>query len=174
MIKAIGNLVGKVVNATTAGAVRDVAGTFLAPRDQREMNEQEYKLAVLRQFSDYTKSDKGSWFERFVGGLNALPRPLMALGTIALIPYAMFDEANGIGAFAGLAAVPPEVWNLVYIIVPFYFGSRIQTKHLNAKEQAKRLDNMERTANLIMDMNERLDARQAIKDSPDEQDDSSK
>ena len=152
---------GKFLGGGVAKPIRDIAGTFVAPRDQRQMNEQEFKLAVLQQFSDYTKSDKGTFFERCVGALNALPRPIMALGAIALIPYAMFDKAHGIGAFAGLSAVPPEVWNIIYIIVPFYFGSRIQTKHLNAKEKAQRLENMERTANLIMDMNDRLDSRLA-------------
>ena len=167
MIKQLGKFLGGGV----AKPIRDIAGTFIAPRDERAMNEQEYKLAVLKQFSDYTKSDKGSPFQRFVGGLNALPRPFLALGTIGLVGYAMIDAESATQSFAALSNLPTELWGMLAIVVSFYMGGRLQIKSLNAKEQAQRLENMERTANLIMDMNDRLDARAK---NPDEEDGSSK
>ena len=72
MLKQLGNFLGGGV----AKPIRDIAGTFIAPKDVRQENEYSYKLKVLEQFQAYTTSEKGSWFERFVGGLNALPRPL--------------------------------------------------------------------------------------------------
>ena len=128
------------------------------------MNEQEYKLAVLQQFSDYTKADKGSWFEQFVGGLNALPRPFLAIGTILLLGYAVVDPSRATQAYSTLDLIPQELWGMFAIVVSFYMGGRLQVKSLSAKEKAQRLENMERTANLIMDMNDRLDERAKAKE----------
>ena len=67
--------------------LRDIAGTVIASMDVRQENEFSYKLKVLEQFQAYTTSEKGIWFERFVGNLNALPRPLMVYGVMALILF---------------------------------------------------------------------------------------
>ena len=162
---------GKFLGGGVAKPIRDIAGTFIAPRDERAMNEQEYKLAVLKQFQAYTTSNKGSWFERFVGGLNALPRPLMVYGVMALIVHLCFTDSPVVIANLQQLDNSPIVAGTLSAIIAFYFGGRIQVKHLSAKEQAQRLENMERTANLIMDMNERLDARTK---TPDVEDGSSK
>ena len=156
MLKQLGNFLGGGV----AKPIRDIAGTFIAPKDVRQENEYSYKLKVLEQFQAYTTSEKGSWFERFVGGLNALPRPILAIGTIYLIGYSVVDPGKATAAYLSLQNIPTELWAMLGIVVSFYMGGRLQIKSLNAKEKAQRLENMEKTSNLIMDMIDRLDAKQ--------------
>ena len=166
MLKQLGNFLGGGV----AKPIRDIAGTFVAPKDTRALNEHEYKLAVLQQFQAYTTSEKGSVFERFVSGLNALPRPILALGSIFLVGYSIYDSERATAAYAALEIIPTELWGMLGIVVSFYMGGRLQIKALNAKERAQRIDNMEKTSNLVMSMIDRLDAReQSDKVSPDTQ-----
>ena len=152
--------IGKFLSGNAVQGIRSVAGAFTAPKDTRALNDHEYKLAVLSQFQAYTTADKGSWFERFVGGLNALPRPIMALGVISLIGYALFDPVKATAAYASLQTIPSELWGMLAIVVSFYMGGRLQVKSLGAKEKAQRLENMEKTSNLIMDMIDRLDKKE--------------
>ncbi|MCC5968456.1 MAG: holin family protein [Pararhodobacter sp.] len=68
-------------------------------------------------------------FDAFVNGLNRLPRPLLALGTLALFIYAM-AEPEGFGLrMRGLAEVPDPLWWLLGAVVAFYFGAR-EAHHL--------------------------------------------
>ena len=150
---------GKFLGGGVAKPIRDIAGTFIAPRDVRAMNENEYKLEVLRQFIIESQREPTTWWTAFTQGLNQLPRPILALGTIGLIGIAVFDPGRATGAYGALTNVPQELWALLGIIVSFYMGGRLQIKALSAKQASQRLENMERTANLIMDMNERLDKR---------------
>lgn len=59
-----------------------------------------------------------------INGLNRLPRPMLALGTLGLFIFAMVDpEAFG-ARMVGLDAVPEPLWWLLGAIVSFYFGAR--------------------------------------------------
>ncbi|MEQ8366537.1 MAG: holin family protein [Roseicyclus sp.] len=63
-------------------------------------------------------------FDRLINGLNRLPRPMLALGTLGLFIFAMVDpEAFG-ARMVGLDAVPEPLWWLLGAIVSFYFGAR--------------------------------------------------
>jgi Holin of 3TMs, for gene-transfer release len=59
-----------------------------------------------------------------VNGLNRLPRPLLAFGTIGLFVYAMVDPVAFAQRMVGLNAVPEPLWWLLGAIVAFYFGAR--------------------------------------------------
>ena len=83
---------------------------------------------VLRQFAaEFSKSRQGA-FDVFIDGLNRLPRPLMALGTLALIGASMYDPIWFSGRMQGLILVPEPMWRLMGAIVSFYFGARHQAK----------------------------------------------
>ncbi|NKX46050.1 holin family protein [Roseicyclus persicicus] len=66
----------------------------------------------------------GGWFDRGINGLNRLPRPMLALGTIGLFVYAMVDPVGFAARMVGLDAVPEPLWWLLGAIVSFYFGAR--------------------------------------------------
>jgi hypothetical protein len=86
---------------------------------------------VLRQFAaEFSKSRQGA-FDVFIDGLNRLPRPLMALGTLALIGASMYDPIWFSGRMQGLILVPEPMWWLMSAIVSFFSGPVIKRKVKN-------------------------------------------
>ncbi len=63
-----------------------------------------------------------------IDGLNRLPRPMLAFGTIGLFISAMTDPAWFGERMQGLALVPEALWWLMGAVVSFYFGARHQLK----------------------------------------------
>jgi hypothetical protein len=61
-------------------------------------------------------------------GLNRLPRPALALGTLGLFVSAMVDPVWFASRMQGIALVPEPLWWLLGAIVSFYFGARHQAK----------------------------------------------
>lgn len=82
----------------------------------------------LAQFAAEFLHPKRGVFDRIVDGLNRLPRPALALGTIWLFVMAMQNPEGFAEGMAGLALVPEPLWWLMGAIVSFYFGARHQAK----------------------------------------------
>jgi len=82
----------------------------------------------LAQFAAEFVRPRRGIFDRFVDGLNRLPRPALALGTIWLFVTAMRRPEQFIEGMEGLALVPEPLWWLMGAIVSFYFGARHQVK----------------------------------------------
>ncbi|WP_050528295.1 holin family protein [Pseudorhodobacter aquimaris] len=64
------------------------------------------------------------WFDRMVNGLNRLPRPFLAFGTLGLFVYAMVEPESFGKRMVGLNLVPDPLWWLLGAVVGFYFGAR--------------------------------------------------
>ena len=86
------------------------------------------QAAALAQFAAEFQHARRGWFDRVVDGLNRLPRPLMAFGTLGLIGAAMTAPDWFGQRMTGLALVPDPLWWLMGAIVSFYFGARHQAK----------------------------------------------
>jgi hypothetical protein len=82
----------------------------------------------LAQFAAEFVHPRRGIFDRIVDGLNRLPRPALALGTIWLFVMAMQRPAQFTKGMEGLAIVPEPLWWLMGAIVSFYFGARHQVK----------------------------------------------
>ena len=82
----------------------------------------------LAQFAAEFQHQRRGLFDRFVDGLNRLPRPALALGTIWLFVEAMRRPEEFAASMVGLAAVPEPLWWLMGAVVSFYFGARHQAK----------------------------------------------
>jgi hypothetical protein len=82
-------------------------------------------------------------FNRVMDGLNRLPRPLMALGTIALLGAAVWDPVWFSARMEALAAMPEAAWWLIGAVVSLYFGGRLQ-----AHDQAFQREMVETLARL--------------------------
>jgi len=65
-------------------------------------------------------------YDRLVDALNRLPRPLMALGTLAMLAAAMFDPIWFSARMEALAAMPEPMWWLIGAVVSLHFGGRMQ------------------------------------------------
>lgn len=84
--------------------------------------------AALQQLAaEFARPTRGA-FDRIVDGLNRLPRPMLAFGTLALLGSAMSSPEWFAARMAGLAMVPEPLWWLLGAIVSFYFGARHQVK----------------------------------------------
>jgi hypothetical protein len=122
-------LIGRVLGMGNAArqvgeAVGGVAEVFVGNRAERDAQDHAQFSAVLDQFGgEFAQAQEGR-FGAFVNGLNRLPRPMLALGTLALFGYAMGDPAGFSVRMQGLALVPEPLWWLLGAIVSFYFGAR--------------------------------------------------
>ena len=109
--------------ARVIGAGREVARVFRADASERVALDHEAHRTALGQFqAEFGRSSSG--FDRFADGLNRLPRPLLAFGTLGLFVYAMTDPVAFAERMRGLAYVPEPLWWLLGAIVGFYFGAR--------------------------------------------------
>ncbi|SOB94007.1 holin family protein [Rhodobacter maris] len=122
-------LIGRVLGggaATTAlgGAVTSVAEVFTPNATKKLEADAAAYLAALNEHGAEFQYASPGLFDRFVNGLNRLPRPMLALGTLGLFVYAMIDPAGFSARMVGLNQVPEPLWWLLGAIVSFYFGAR--------------------------------------------------
>ncbi len=121
----IGKLIGAPGAVTALGeAAMGVAEVFVPSATKRMELSAEAQMAALRQLGEEYQHPALSWFDRFVNGLNRMPRPMLAFGTIGLFTYAMVDPEAFAQRMVGLNAVPEPLWWLLGAIVAFYFGAR--------------------------------------------------
>jgi hypothetical protein len=121
----IGKLIGGPGAVTALGeAAKGVAEVFVPSATKRMEYSAEAQMAALRQLGEEYQHPALSWFDRLVNGLNRMPRPFLAFGTIGLFVYAMVDPEAFAFRMVGLNAVPEPLWWLLGAIVAFYFGAR--------------------------------------------------
>jgi hypothetical protein len=124
-MSVIGKLIGGPGAVTALGdAAKGVAEVFVPSATKRMELSAEAQMAALRQLGEEYQHPALSWFDRMVNGLNRLPRPMLAFGTLGLFVYAMVDPVAFAGRMVGLNAVPEPLWWLLGAIVAFYFGAR--------------------------------------------------
>lgn len=112
---------GRNVVVETASAFRENAEAGAA-RDAAA------KSRSLDQFAAEFAVPRKGLFDRMIDGLNRLPRPMLAFGTIGLFVTAMTDPIWFASRMQGIALVPEPLWWLMGAIVSFYFGARYQAK----------------------------------------------
>ena len=121
----IGKLIGAPGAVSALGeAAQGVAEVFVPSATKKMEYSAEAQMAALRQLGEEYQNPALSWFDRLVNGLNRLPRPFLAFGTIGLFVYAMVDPVAFATRMVGLNAVPEPLWWLLGAIVAFYFGAR--------------------------------------------------
>ncbi|MBO9413280.1 MULTISPECIES: holin family protein [unclassified Ruegeria] len=108
--------------------VRETAEVFRENAEKGAERDLSLRQQAMVQFgAEYAVPRKGG-FDRFMDGLNRLPRPALALGTLALFVAAMVDPLWFAARMQGIALVPEPLWWLLGVIVSFYFGARHQAK----------------------------------------------
>jgi len=112
---------GRNVVARTAEVFRENAEAG-AERQSRERG-----AAIGQMQAEFGAGQSGA-FDRFMDGVNRLPRPALALGTLGLFVSAMVDPVWFAARMQGIALVPEPLWWLLGVIVSFYFGARHQFK----------------------------------------------
>lgn len=120
----IGQILGGSATQALGTAASDMAEIFAINQTRRMERSFDAQEAALAQHGVEFNARRLGWFDRLVNGLNRLPRPMLALGTLGLFVYAMVDPIGFSGRMAGLAHVPQPLWWLLGAIVSFYFGAR--------------------------------------------------
>lgn len=121
-------LIDRIFSAIFGGgrnAIVETAEVFRENAEQAGVREAEMRRAALAQFGQEFQPRR-SWFDQLVDGLNRLPRPALAYGTLGLFIMAMRDPEWFASRMQGVALVPEPLWWLMGAIVSFYFGARHQ------------------------------------------------
>lgn len=90
---------------------------------------------ALAQYATEFQARQRGLFDRLLDGVNRLPRPAMALGTLGLFTAAMLDPIWFAKRMQGIALVPEPLWWLLGAVVSFYFGARHQVKNQQFQRQ---------------------------------------
>jgi Holin of 3TMs, for gene-transfer release len=156
----IGRVLGGGATATAVGnAVTNVAEVFVPNATKKMQASHDAYIAALDEHGAEFQYVRAGWFDRFVNGLNRMPRPMLALGTLGLFVYAMIDPVSFSERMVGLGYVPDPLWWLLGAIVSFYFGAReahyFRVK--GARGQMKRPSTEEQDAEVTADDNPALD-----------------
>lgn len=112
--------------ATTAlgNAATNVAEVFIPNATKKmELSHKAYVAALDEHGAEFQYIRPG-FFDRLVNGLNRMPRPMLALGTLGLFVFAMVDPIHFAERMVGLNYIPEPLWWLLGAIVSFYFGAR--------------------------------------------------
>ena len=123
-------LIGKVMGWVfgNGGTLVRTVETFRENAENGAARLSEEKVAAMAQFAAEFQAARPGLFDRMIDGLNRLPRPMLAFGTLGLFVSAMVSPAWFSSRMVGVALIPEPLWWLMGAIVSFYFGSRYQAK----------------------------------------------
>ena len=108
--------------------IRETAEVFRPNAEAEAVRSLAQNGAALEQFAAEFAVPRKGLFDRVIDGLNRLPRPALAIGTLGLFVSAMVDPIWFAERMQGIALVPEPLWWLMGAIVSFYFGARHQAK----------------------------------------------
>jgi hypothetical protein len=108
--------------------VRDTVEVFRENAETGAARGAKVQGQAMNQYGDEFSAPVKGGFDRFMDGVNRLPRPALALGTLGMFVAAMVDPLWFAARMHGIALVPEPLWWLLGVIVSFYFGARHQFK----------------------------------------------
>lgn len=127
-------LIEKLLGFVLGGGVQSPVEVFRENSEKSAVCAHVLQQAALTQFATEFRNPR-SGFDRFIDGVNRLPRPAMALGVLGLFIAAMVDPIWFADHMAGLALVQEPLCWLLGAIVSFYFGARHQSKSFEIRAQ---------------------------------------
>lgn len=108
--------------------VRETAEVFTENAEAGAQRSHEVQGQAMQQFGAEFAVPRQGLFDKVMDGINRLPRPALALGTLGLFVTAMVDPLWFAARMQGIALVPEPLWWLLGVVVSFYFGARHQLK----------------------------------------------
>ena len=108
--------------------VRDTVEVFRENAEAGAARASTIQSKAMAQYGAEFAVERRGGFDRFMDGINRLPRPMLALGTLGLFITAMINPLWFSERMQGIALVPEPLWWLLGVIVSFYFGARHQVK----------------------------------------------
>jgi len=111
--------------------VRETVEVFRENAEAGAVRNAQMQGQAMGQYGEEFRAAPTGSFDRFMDGVNRLPRPALALGTLGLFVSAMVSPLWFAERMQGIALVPGPLWWLLGVIVSFYFGARHQVKSQN-------------------------------------------
>ncbi len=108
--------------------LRDTAEVFRENTEAAAIRDNDLQHAAIEAFRAEFLATHGGRFNRFMDGINRVPRPALALSTLALFAAAMINPDWFAARMQGISVVPEPLWWLMGVVVSFYFGARYQVK----------------------------------------------
>ncbi|THH38862.1 carboxylesterase [Aliishimia ponticola] len=108
--------------------VKETVEVFRENANEADQRGTQVQIQAMEQHGAEFAVARQGGFDQFMDGVNRVPRPLLALGTIGLFVCAMVDPIWFAERMQGIALVPEPLWWLLGVIVSFYFGARHQVK----------------------------------------------
>lgn len=124
-------MIGAVVDilfGRRGNIIAETAEVFRENSEAAAIRDTDVQQAAIDAFRAEFIASQGGWFNRFMDGVNRVPRPALALSTIALFAAAMINPDWFATRMQGVAVVPEPLWWLMGVVVSFYFGARYQVK----------------------------------------------
>lgn len=145
LISAIfGSLFGRGRNV-----VAETVEVFRPNAEAQSQRNHDLDTATLNQMAaEFANRGARGWFDRFMDGLNRLPRPMLVLGVFGILVWTSIDPIASAQVFTSWAIIPAEFWYVVLAIVTFYFGGRHQIK---GHEVQERLANLAASVPAVME-----------------------
>lgn len=117
-----------VIFGSGRNVVRDTVEVFRENAETGAARGAIVQQQAMQQYGAEFLLPRRGGFDRFMDGVNRLPRPALALGTLGLFVTAMINPLWFSERMQGIALVPEPLWWLLGVIVSFYFGARHQVK----------------------------------------------
>lgn len=143
-------------------ALRETVEVFRPNAEAAAVRDAAREAAALAQFAAEFSVPRRGWFDRFIDGINRLPRPMLAFGTLGLFVAAMVDPVWFAARMQGVALVPEPLWWLMGAIVTFYFGARHQAKSQDFQKSLT--ETLARTEGVLRN----IDAFEGLREVPEE------
>jgi hypothetical protein len=118
-----------------SNVVRDTVEVFRENAEAGSQRGAQVQMQAMTQYGEEFVVPRQGWLDRFMDGVNRLPRPALALGTLGMFVAAMVDPLWLSQRMQGIALVPEPMWWLLGVIVSFYFGARHQVKSQNFQRE---------------------------------------
>lgn len=148
-------------------AVTETIEVFRENAEKGAAREVDLQTATLAQFAEEFRRAQRAPFDRLMDAINRIPRPAMAMGTLALFVAAMVDPVWFAARMQGIALVPEPLWWLLGAIVSFYFGARHQSKGQDfQRELAQSLSRVQGVVGNLRDLEALEAARASDADAP--------
>jgi hypothetical protein len=116
--------------------VSETMGVFRPNAERTAERESHIRGDAMRQFGTEFRSGHQGWFNNFVNGLNRLPRPLITYTVFGLFVMVVIDPLQFSVTMQALTLVPAQLWELLSVIVMFFFGAR-ELSHFRSDSMAK-------------------------------------
>jgi len=113
--------------------IAETASIFAPNREAEAARAAGAQAAALKQYAaEFAPRVDRTWIDALADGLNRLVRPVVTLGLFAPVVLTLEDPERMARVWRALATMPAGYWAVVGIVLPFYFGGRMQVKNLEA------------------------------------------